>query len=869
MKKMKKIKKIKRALWTNALYIDESLVTNKIKGGFTHRCVNYYGGGEDNIGEEYSPDADDLLIEGFKYYPAKHKYGFFTGNRNKLNKYFHNFDIDDQRSKTPMSNRTIKLLDINDSFSLKSSQVSMINSWMKKKNGIIKAPARSGKCIIGSSLILTDNGIMPIENICSNCLGEDYAVLNSINIVNYRNKIESSSVSYRGFNSKTIQITSKMGYNVEGTKVHPILTLNESNSSLEWKNLSDIKLGDRIAVNYGKNIWSRTRVYVGNKIVNKDCAAILGYLTNTCTIYSNLLLFSGSKEIIKDFSKSFEKVFPNVLYTVEENNGKLTFGTYSSDAISFLGNCGLAIGKNSHIPWCILQSPKKIITRFLRSLFKCMVEDNYLYCAHTSERLINEIQIVLANYGILSSKLQYSHEGCIEDKSKLRISWKFIKKFKNNFGFKKTSIEYEKDSYFNKCNSHKYTYWDKVISICNVDKKSKVYDLMVLNTHSFVANSLVCHNTVIMGYIVAKLKLKTLILANQNELLVQWKKEFSKVTNVDTFATKDKPVIGILKRWKDIDKYDIVLSTWQKWNRNRKKLRKYRDAFGLIFVDEIHRCNANCPKEVVANFSARYRGGVTATVERKDGKEVYMNYIIGPVTAEGTPEQMKCKVCFVKTGLPWGRFSKWVYLINGLCRNEKRNNIIVSLAVKLAKSGKHIVIGSDRTEHILKLTADINKMGVRAEAFFSKSDRSEILKRASSGKTKVIVANRSMLTGINVPIWDTYLNILPINNEPTYYQQFSRIRTVIPEKKEALIYDLVDSTGLSMGLANKRKKQYEKEKFIYIPGINGNLERLNKSYEEQKSEYSTFAKVKSNRANVKSFFPKRSDSVSLAAIFKK
>lgn len=368
--------------------------------------------------------------------------------------------------------------------------------------------------------------------------------------------------------------------------------------------------------------------------------------------------------------------------------------------------------------------------------------------------------------------------------------------------------------------------------------------------------------TVVMGYIVNKLKKKTLILTNQVELSKQWLKEFSNVvTNVDDIANEKRPIIGILKKFSDIDKYkyDIVISTWQKWHTNKQCLRKYRKYFGLILVDEIHRCNANCPKKVIDNFWAKHRGGVTATVTRKDGREVFMRFIVGKVTAKGTPKQMMCKVCKVNTDMQAPSITSWTRYINSLCLNERRNAMIIKLATKLALEGKHIVIGSDRTSQILYLTKMLNKNGIACSAFYSKvHDRNGILDKAKSGKYKVIVANRSMLTGINVPIWDTYFNILPINNPPSYYQQFSRIRTLHKDKKEAIIYDFVDIGNVDIGLFNNRKKQYEKEGFMFIPSLSGFNLASSKDIERGivRQERNEWDNIKAARSKARPFFSK-------------
>lgn len=403
------------------------------------------------------------------------------------------------------------------------------------------------------------------------------------------------------------------------------------------------------------------------------------------------------------------------------------------------------------------------------------------------------------------------------------------------------------------------------------ESQVEMVDQWMHKKHGIIRAAARSGKTVIMSYIVQKMKQKTLILANQRELLVQWQKEFSTVvTNCEDVRTEKHPVIGIMRKWSDIDKYDIVLTTWQIWNTNKAKLRKYRNAFGLIFVDEIHRCNADCPKNVISQFNARYKGGVTATVERKDGRHYYMDFIVGPVTAEVETEQMKCKICRVKTNLPI-KICQWTYYINRLCNSPERNKMIIKLCYRLAKQGRYVVVGSDRTNHIKKLVKRLKKLGVKAAGFYSNvKDRATLLEKAKAKKIQVFVANRSMLTGINVPCWDVYMNILPLNNPPTYYQQFSRIRTPMKGKPTPIIYDFVEDDGPSMGLFNKRAEQYKQEGFKFIPTINGDLKIDEEKIEEQ-ANLSHWKRRMSIRKKAKPFFnapTAHKDGVSIAALFK-
>lgn len=127
--------------------------------------------------------------------------------------------------------------------------------------------------------------------------------------------------------------------------------------------------------------------------------------------------------------------------------------------------------------------------------------------------------------------------------------------------------------------------------------------------------------TVMCIYIACKLGLRTLILADQVDLLRQFMKDFDSFTDhKDASFAAGRPLVGIVKNDEDYLKYDIALSTYQRLNVNRKRLKKIVRRYGLVVIDEVHGASAQGFSEVANSFHSRYRLGVSATVDRKDGR---------------------------------------------------------------------------------------------------------------------------------------------------------------------------------------------------------------------------------------------------------
>jgi superfamily II DNA or RNA helicase len=114
----------------------------------------------------------------------------------------------------------------------------------------------------------------------------------------------------------------------------------------------------------------------------------------------------------------------------------------------------------------------------------------------------------------------------------------------------------------------------------------------------------------------------------------------------------------------------------------------------------------------------------------------------------------------------------------------------------------------------------ISSEGIPAISVTGKtSDRDALWSRARSGEIKVVVSMRRITRlGIDVPIWDTFYNILPTSDPFNYYQELSRIRTYVKGKPIPIIKDFIDDPvkevrGAIIGTMTKRNKVYQEQGF--------------------------------------------------------
>lgn len=324
--------------------------------------------------------------------------------------------------------------------------------------------------------------------------------------------------------------------------------------------------------------------------------------------------------------------------------------------------------------------------------------------------------------------------------------------------------------------------------------------------------------TVMSSMMVCKLRYKTIIIADQIDFLNGFYETFcgsdtqEALTNIpDIEAVENVKIVGFANKLEDFKKYDICLATYQTFlsDNGKKLLKKIRKMFGIVIIDECHRIAAKCFSKVVNSFYAKHRFGLTATVERKDGKEWIVKYIVGPAMAKPKVETLVPFVEIVETGVrPRYEYKNWTRALQFLAKEKKRNELIVKWIINDVKMGRSVVVPVYFKHHVTTLVDMVNKAaGKKIAAEFvgatgkgSKEKRKKTVIAARKYKIKVVIGIRKIIqTGVNVPRWDTLYEVMPISNPPNFYQETSRIRTVYEDKKAPMIRFFLDNMGISKG----------------------------------------------------------------------
>lgn len=289
----------------------------------------------------------------------------------------------------------------------------------------------------------------------------------------------------------------------------------------------------------------------------------------------------------------------------------------------------------------------------------------------------------------------------------------------------------------------------------------------------------------------------------------------------------------------------------------RMDLAPLINRFGLVLLDECHHSPAATWSEIINQFCARYRYGVTATLKRGDSLEVVTHRVIGPTlyqvprsAVEASGGVIIPKLRVVRTGIEsdvWQKYQErdkaWKelrkqYKERGMREPQKplapyadilreilecpeRNNLIIRYLARECPGHCSLVL-SKRVQHCgylarmlaetvpsLKIATVHGKMG--------KKQRGEIIEKMKTGKLDVLFAVNIAKEGLDIPRLDRLFLVCSGRNEAEIEQMVGRIQRSHPGKEDAVVFDFVDDKiGMFYAQYWARRRVYRK--LGMIPG---------------------------------------------------
>ena len=302
--------------------------------------------------------------------------------------------------------------------------------------------------------------------------------------------------------------------------------------------------------------------------------------------------------------------------------------------------------------------------------------------------------------------------------------------------------------------------------------------------------------------IAAKLGQKTLVVTHTTTLRAQWEKEVKKVFGIDA---------GVIGGGKFNVEPPIVIGNIQSLYR---RVNDIKEVFGTVILDEMHHVSSPTFTRIVDEMPARFKVGLTGTLERKDGRHVvFRDYFGHNVFKPPKENYLIPKIDIYKTDIRFidGSFTPWAERINDLTHNEEYVHSVSMIAAKYAAEGHKVLVVSDRV-HFLKRCANlVGDKAVSITGDMNFEEREEAMQEVRTSKNILFGTQSIFSEGISLNELSCLVLGTPVNNEPLLTQLIGRVVRKLDGKRQPVIVDINLKGKTASRQANARMGYYIRE----------------------------------------------------------
>jgi len=285
----------------------------------------------------------------------------------------------------------------------------------------------------------------------------------------------------------------------------------------------------------------------------------------------------------------------------------------------------------------------------------------------------------------------------------------------------------------------------------------------------------------------SELRVKTLIVVHNEELMKQWEEEIRRKLGVTPGRIKES----------ERNIKDVTVGMIQTLSNAIKKGEKFN--FDFLVVDEVHHYSSKMFNSVAMKLNSHYRLGLSATPRREDGDDKKfigaLGQIIHPVSIRELITRgilvkpiFKFFKCQVTQGTGYEQWEK--AYSKGIVQNEDRNQMIAFVADGYRTEGKQIYIHVTRISHGKQL-AKLISGSVFVCGKDTSAKREHVLADFKSGKIQICISTL-LSEGVDIPTMDVIINAAGGQSWTSYVQRLGRVLTASNDKCEALVIDFLD-----------------------------------------------------------------------------
>ena len=331
--------------------------------------------------------------------------------------------------------------------------------------------------------------------------------------------------------------------------------------------------------------------------------------------------------------------------------------------------------------------------------------------------------------------------------------------------------------------------------------QQKVYDEVEDNC---IINAWVSWGKTFTGLAIAgKLGQKTLIIVHTVPLRNQWAAEVEKVYGITP---------GIIGSGRFDISSPVVIGNTQSLYRRIPDIRR---EFGTVILDEMHHVSSPTFSKVVDTNYARYKIGLSGTIERKDGKHVVFRDYFGQKVHKPPKENyMTPSILVYRSEVRFmdGSNIPWANKVTQLAYNEEYLHSVALLAAFYAEKGHKVLVVSDRV-HFLQTCAELaGEKAVCVTGEVPHEDRRKLMSKISDGKANILCGTQAIFSeGISLDDLSCLILGTPVNNEPLLTQLIGRVIRKKEGKKNPVVIDIHLKGNTARRQASNRIGYYMKE----------------------------------------------------------
>ena len=304
--------------------------------------------------------------------------------------------------------------------------------------------------------------------------------------------------------------------------------------------------------------------------------------------------------------------------------------------------------------------------------------------------------------------------------------------------------------------------------------------------------------------IAAKLGQKTLVVTHTTNLRNQWEKEVKKCFNLTpgrigsgSFDTSSPIVVGNIQSL-------------------YRKIEEIKHLFGTVVLDEMHHVSSPTFTRIIDEMPARYKIGLTGTLERKDGRHVvFRDYFGNTVLKPPKENYMTPEIDVIKSEIRFldGSFTPWAERINHLAQNEEYVHSVALIASTYAAEGHKVLVVSDRVAFLKVCQRLVGENSVCITGDMDFVEREDTMRRIGADKNILFGTQSIFSEGISLDSLSCLVLATPVNNEPLLTQLIGRVIRKKEGKIQPKIVDIHLKGKTAARQANARMGYYVKQDY--------------------------------------------------------